>query len=43
MERNKKRITGRAKKRAQYNRRFKAINPTDKRAPGPNAGAGKKE
>jgi len=43
MERNKKKIMGRAKKRSQFNRRFKAVNPNDKRKPGPNAGSGKKE
>eukprot|EP00997_Jenningsia_sp_PLL12_P011062 NODE_8520_length_406_cov_29.829132_g7644_i0.p3 GENE.NODE_8520_length_406_cov_29.829132_g7644_i0~~NODE_8520_length_406_cov_29.829132_g7644_i0.p3 ORF type:complete len:67 (+),score=18.99 NODE_8520_length_406_cov_29.829132_g7644_i0:41-241(+) len=43
MERTKKHIVGRAKKRAQFNRRFKAVNPNDKRQPGPNAGSGKKQ
>ena len=43
MERTKKKIVGRSKKRAQYNRRFHAVNPNDKRRPGPNAGSGKKK
>lgn len=42
MERTKKKIIGRAKKRSQYNKRFHAVNPNDKRRPGPNAGSGKK-
>ena len=42
-ERLKKAITGRAKKRIQYNRRIVAIDPMDKRKKGPNAGSGKKE
>ena len=41
-ERAKKRKVGRAKKRMQFNRRFKNIDPKDKRKLGPNAGSGKK-
>ncbi len=42
MERAKKRVTGRAKKRIQYNKRIVMVNPNDKRKQGPNAGAGRK-
>ena len=41
-ERSKKFKTGRAKKRLQFNRRYKNQDPTDKRKKGPNAGAGVK-
>ena len=43
MERTKKLITGRAKKRLQYKRRVLNVDPNDKRKKGPNAGSGKKE
>jgi small subunit ribosomal protein S30e len=41
-ERAKKRVTGRSKKRQQYNRRVLAVDPNDKRKKGPNFGAGRK-
>ena len=41
-ERAKKRVTGRAKKRMQYNRRVLSADPNDKRKKGPNFGAGRK-
>jgi ribosomal protein S30 len=41
-ERAKKKITGRAKKRAQYNKRVCNVNPKDKKQKGPNFGAGRK-
>ena len=41
-ERQKKLLTGRAKKRIQYNRRVLAVDPNDKRKRGPNAGSGRK-
>ncbi len=41
-ERAKKRVTGRAKKRNQYNRRILSSDPNDKRKKGPNFGAGRK-
>ena len=41
-ERAKKRVTGRAKKRQQYNRRILSGDPNDKRKKGPNYGAGRK-
>ena len=43
MERTKKLIVGRAKKRAQYKNRIINVDPMDKRKKGPNAGSGKKE
>ena len=43
MERTKKRIMGRAKKRIQYKNRIVNVDPMDKRKKGPNAGSGKKE
>merc|ERR1712216_965713 len=43
MERQKKLIVGRAKKRAQYKNRIINVDPNDKRKKGPNAGSGKKE
>lgn len=42
VERAKKRVTGRAKKRLQYKRRIVNVDPKDKRKKGPNFGAGKK-
>ena len=41
-ERARKRVAGRAKKRAQYNKRIVMVNPNDKRKAVPNAGAGRK-
>jgi small subunit ribosomal protein S30e len=41
-ERAKKRVTGRCKKRQQYNKRILAVDPNDKRKKGPNFGAGRK-
>ena len=41
-ERIKKLLTGRAKKRQQYERRIVKADPNDKRKKGPNAGSGKK-
>ena len=43
MERAKKRVTGRAKKRQQYKRRIINVDPKDKRKKGPNFGSGKKK
>ena len=43
MERVKKLITGRAKKRLQYKRRVVNVDPNDRRKKGPNFGSGKKE
>ena len=43
MERVKKLVAGRAKKRLQYKRRVINVDPNDKRKKGPNAGAGQKE
>ncbi len=40
-ERAKKKKVGRANKRMQYNRRFKAVDPNDRRKKGPNAGSGR--
>ena len=42
MERVKKLVVGRAKKRAQYNKRIVQVDPNDKRKQGPNAGSGRK-
>ena len=42
-ERLKKKTTGRAKKRIQYNRRVKSVDPNDRRKKGPNAGSGRTE
>ena len=42
MERNKKKICGRANKRAQYIKRIASVDPDDKRKKGPNAGSGRK-
>ena len=42
MERAKKLVMGRAKKRIQYARRCAMVNPNDKRKRGPNAGSGRK-
>ena len=42
MERAKKLVVGRAKKRAQYNKRVVQVDPNDKRKQGPNAGSGRK-
>ena len=42
MERTKKKVTGRAAKRIQYNRRVVNIDPNDKRKKGPNFGSGRK-
>ena len=42
-ERLKKRVVGRAKKRAQYKTRIINVDPNDKRKKGPNAGSGKKD
>ena len=41
-ERRKKAITGRAKKRQQYNKRFLSEEAQNPRRKGPNAGAGRK-
>ena len=43
MDRPKKLLVGRAKKRLQYKRRIVNVDPNDKRKKGPNAGSGKKE
>ena len=43
MERPKKLVVGRAKKRMTYKRRIVNVDPMDKRKKGPNAGSGKKE
>ena len=43
MERPKKIVMGRAKKRIQYRRRILAVNPNDKRKVGPNFGSGRKD
>ena len=42
MERNKKHVMGRAKKRMQYIKRIASVDPMDKRKKGPNAGSGRK-
>ena len=42
MERAKKKVMGRARKRAQYVARIKNVDPNDKRKKGPNAGSGRK-
>eukprot|EP00356_Strombidium_inclinatum_P016179 CAMPEP_0170484582 /NCGR_PEP_ID=MMETSP0208-20121228/3991_1 /TAXON_ID=197538 /ORGANISM="Strombidium inclinatum, Strain S3" /LENGTH=62 /DNA_ID=CAMNT_0010757929 /DNA_START=85 /DNA_END=273 /DNA_ORIENTATION=+ len=42
-EKLKKNKVGRAKKRIQYNRRIKNVDPNDKRKKGPNAGSGRAE
>ena len=42
-ERQKKLTVGRAKKRIQYNRRVKSVDPNDRRKKGPNAGSGRVE
>lgn len=42
MERAKKIVMGRAKKRIQYKRRILSVNPNDKRKMGPNFGSGRK-
>lgn len=41
-ERAKKKVTGRAMKRIQYNRRVVNVDPNDKRKKGPNFGSGRK-
>ena len=43
MDRPKKLVVGRAKKRLTYKRRIVNVDPNDKRKKGPNAGSGKKE
>ena len=43
MDRPKKLLVGRAKKRLLYKRRIVNVDPNDKRKKGPNAGSGKKE
>ena len=43
MDRPKKLLVGRAKKRLTYKRRIVNVDPMDKRKKGPNAGSGKKE
>ena len=42
VERRKKKITGRAKKRQQYNKRFLSEDAQNPRRKGPNAGSGRK-
>ena len=42
MERDKKKIVGRGKKRQQYLKRIKNVDPNDKRRKGPNFGSGRK-
>ena len=42
-EKQKKPKVGRSKKRIQYNRRIKSVNPNDRRKRGPNAGSGRVE
>ena len=41
-ERRKKKLTGRAKKRQQYNKRFLSEEAQNPRRKGPNAGSGRK-
>ncbi len=41
-ERRRKQITGRAKKRQQYNKRFLSEDAQNPRRKGPNAGSGRK-
>ena len=41
-ERAKKKVMGRAKKRAQYITRIKSVDPNDKRRKGPNFGSGRR-
>ncbi len=42
MERTKKKVMGRAKKRLQYARRCAMVNRDDRRTRGPNFGSGRK-
>ena len=42
-ERLRKLKVGRAKKRLQYNRRVKNVDPNERRKKGPNAGSGRVE